>query len=404
MSTVVVDVAVVLLSLAIFVFIHFVIVRAILGMDSFLKRRRRASPLQIRLEELGVLHQLGDLQKRFDQQDFRVPFTIVGVTCAPVGFFLILAPLGPDIGGLLVHAWGVIWILACLVPAGVSLTRRIAHVGVYTAGLVVLKGDQTVVARWEQIEKFWKIVSIGRSGDSTDSYEYKIQLSDGTFYRFTDNLSPSVSQLGQRIEQEVTRLLLPSAIARCDDGRQMSWDGGLRVSLSQLSVDADSDHRSLPLDEVELVSLDDEQLTIIRRDQYKQPWYRHRVNTIANVAVFKGLMDHLIQERVRRQLPQMIATYRAGTPIVFGRVTISQLGIEADQGKKRLSWNDVSTIEVTDQQVRIHSRRDTIFFWQRLDRRMVPDAVLLQALTTYLLRDQQHLSQSSGVAEVGGMP
>jgi hypothetical protein len=297
----------------------------------------------------------------------------------------------------------VIWILACLVPAGVSLTRRVAHLGVYTAGLIVLKGDQTVVARWEQIEKFWKIVSIGRSGDSTDSYEYKIQLSDGTLYRFTDNLSPSVSQLGQRIEQEVTRLLLPSAIASCDDGRQMSWDGGLRVSLSQLSVDADSGHRSLPLDDVELVSLDDEQLTIMRRDENKRPWYKRGVSTIANVAVFKGLVDHLILDRVRSQLPQIIATYRAGTPIVFGRVTVTQQGIEVDQGKKRLSWNEVSAIEVTDQQVRIHSRRDTIFIWQRLDRRMVPGAVLLQELTTYLLRDQQ-LSQSSGVAEVGGMP
>jgi hypothetical protein len=108
---------------------------------------------------------------------------------------------------------GAVVLLVCLVPAIVSLTRPLAHIGVYSAGLIVLKGDQTVIARWDQIEKFWKKVSIGRSGDSTDSYEYKIQLADGTFYRFTDNLSPSVSQLGRCIELEVTRLLLPPAIA-----------------------------------------------------------------------------------------------------------------------------------------------------------------------------------------------
>jgi hypothetical protein len=403
MGTFLVGVAVVLLALAIFVVIHVVIVRAILGLDRFLKRRRRASPLQIHLEQLGVLQQLGELQQRFDQRDYRVPFTIIGVICAPVGFLLVLSPWTSDIGFLLVHARGVIWIAACLLPAIVSLTRRISHIGVYTGGLIVLKGDQTFAARWDQIEKFWKIVSIGRSADSTDTYEYKIQLADGTSYRFTDNLSPSVSQLGRHIEQEITRLLLPTAIARCESGGQMSWDGGLQVSRSQVSVDEGSDHRLLPLNDVEVVSLDEEQLTILRTDQ-KQPWYKRRVSTIANVAVFKGLLDHLIQQRVRSQLPPVIATYQAGTPIVFGRVTLTRHGIEVDQAKKRLSWPDVSTIEVTDQQVRICSRRDTIFTWRRLDRQKVPNAVMLQELTAYLLREQRQLSQSSGSTEAGGMP
>jgi hypothetical protein len=348
---------------------------------------------------------MGELHKRFDQQDQRVIFTIIGLICAPVGFFLILSPWTTDIADLLVHAWGVIWIMACLLPAMVSLTRRRLHIGVYTAGIIVLKGDQTVIARWDQIEKFWKNVSIGRSGDSTDSYEYKIQLSDGMLFRFTDNLSPPVSQLGRHIEQEVTRLFLPPAIARCDGGAQMSWDGGLEVSLSLLSVDGESGYISLPLDDVEVVSLDEEWLTILRKDQ-KQPWYKQRVNTIDNVAVFKGLLDHLIHERARSQLPQVIATYRAGASIVFGRVTLTQQGIEVDQGKKRLSWPEVSTIEVTDQQVNIHSRRDTIWSWQRLDRRTVPNAALLQEVTVYLLQEeqQQQLPQSYDGTQLGEMP
>jgi hypothetical protein len=404
MSTILVDVTVVLLALVLFVFIHVVIVRGIIGMDSFLKRRQRASRRQVQMEQLGVLHQMGELQKRFDQQDYRAPFTIVGVICAPVGFFLLLSPWMSDIGDLLVHAWGAIWITACLVPAIVSLKRRRVHIGVYTAGLILLKGDQTVIARWDQIEKFWKIVSIGRSGDSSDSYEYKIQLSDGALYRFTDNLSPSVSQLGRQIEQQVTRLLLPPVIARCDGGAEMSWDGGLRVRLSQLGVDRDSGHdMSLPLDEVEAVTLDEEQLSIVRKDQ-KEPWYRQRVATIANVAVFKGLVDHLLKERARSQLPKAIATYQAGIPMVCGRVVVSRQGIEVDQGKKRLSWPEVSSVEVTDQKVSIHSRRETIWTWQRIDRWMVPDALLLQELTAYLLQEQGQPSPSPSSAEIGKMP
>src|SRR5215469_18646318 len=116
MSTFLVGISVVAAALAIFVFIHVVIVRAILGLDRFAKRRRQTSRRQVQMEQLGVLHQMGELVKRFDQQDYRVPFTIIGVICAPVGFFLILSPWTPDIGGLLVHAWGVIWATACLVP------------------------------------------------------------------------------------------------------------------------------------------------------------------------------------------------------------------------------------------------------------------------------------------------
>jgi hypothetical protein len=85
-------------------------------------------------------------------------------TCAPVGFFLLLSPWTPDITDLLVPAWGMIWILLCLLPAIVSLTRRRLHVAVYAAGLIALKGEQSFITRWDQIEKFWKIVSIGHAG------------------------------------------------------------------------------------------------------------------------------------------------------------------------------------------------------------------------------------------------
>ncbi len=106
-----------------------------------------------------------------------------------------MSPWTPDITALLVHAWGMIWILLCLLPAIVSLTRRRLHVAVYAAGLIALKGEQSFITRWDQIEKFWKIVSIGYDGDSSDSYEYKIQRNDGTLYRFKDNLTPAVSHL-----------------------------------------------------------------------------------------------------------------------------------------------------------------------------------------------------------------
>ena len=121
------------------------------------------------------------------------------------------------------------------------------------------------------------------------------------------------TQLGRHIEDEVTRLLLPPAIASCAGGAEMTWDG-LQVSSSLLSVDGG--HRSLSLDEVELVTLDEEHLAIFHKGQ-QRAWHKQRVETIANVAVFKGLLDHLLQQHVRSQLPQVIATYHAETPIAL---------------------------------------------------------------------------------------
>ncbi len=142
----------------------------------------------------------------------------------------------------------------------------------------------------------------------------------------------------------------------------MTWDG-LQVSSYLLSMDGG--HRSLSLDEVELVTLDEEHLAIFHKGQ-QRAWHKQRVEAIANVAVFKGLLDHLLQQRVRSQLPQVIAAYHAGTPIAFVRVTLTQQGVEVDQGKKRLLWHEVSTIEVTQEQVDIQSRRDRIWSWRRV--------------------------------------
>ena len=139
--------------------------------------------------------------------------------------------------------------------------------------------------------------------------------------------------------------------------------------------------------------MDEEQLTILRKGQ-RSAWHKQRVETVANVAVLEGLLDHLVQEHVRSQLPQVIATYQAGTPIVFGRVMLTQQGIEVDQGKKRLSWDQVSTISLTDEQVNIQSRRDTLWRWQRLARWTVPNAALLKELAAYLLQELRQQVQS----------
>src|SRR5258708_11778700 len=222
MSTFLIHFGPLLPVLAVSIAIPIVFVGAFVGIGRMRRQGQRTTTQQMQVQQMAALHDLGELQKSFDQQDMRAIFTVIGLICAPVGFFLLLSPWTPDITALLVHAWGMIWILLCLLPAIVSLTRRRLHVAVYAAGLIALKGEQSFITRWDQIEKFWKIVSIGYDGDSSDSYEYKIQRNDGTLYRFKDNLTPAVSHLGRHIEQEVTRLLLPVSIATSAGGAEIT--------------------------------------------------------------------------------------------------------------------------------------------------------------------------------------
>ena len=184
-------------------------------------------------------------------------------------------------------------------------------------------------------------------------------------------------------------MLLPPAIAACDGGAELTWDQ-LRLSRFLLSVDEDGGPTSLPLDDVNRATLGEEQLTIFRKG-HERPWHKRRVKTIANVAVFKGVLDHLLQQGARRQLPQVIATFQSGIPVVFGRVTLTQQGIEVDQAKKQLPWPDVLAITLTDEQLIIQSRRDIVWFssWKRLDRRRMPSAALLNELAAYILQGRQ---------------
>jgi hypothetical protein len=162
-------------------------------------------------------------------------------------------------------------------------------------------------------------------------------------------------------------------------------------------MDGGHDMLALPLVDVELVCLDEEQLTILRSGD-RRPWYQWRVETIANVAVLKGVLDHLVRQRARSQLSQALATYHAGTPLAFGRVLLTQEGIEVDHGhrhnarnrrRKQLAWHEVATIKVTDDLVTIQSRRDTFGSWQRLARWMVPNAALLQEVAASLLHERR---------------
>jgi len=109
-----------------------------------------------------------------------------------------------------------------------------------------------------------------------------------------------------------------------------------------------------------------------------------------NLSMIESWGHRLEAEVTRRLLSRAIATYRAGTPLYFGDITIKPQGI----GIKRqlLPWNEVKEIRVEEAQVSIY-RQGEIAEWASLNLSDVPNVGALCGVVDSIKHDIA-LSQS----------
>lgn len=345
-----------------------------------------------RMQFLVTAHQLGERQRHFQRRTGVFVFIISGISTFLLGLFL--AIVLPDVARLA----GLAWLGASSLVWRALLFRRPLHVFVYDNGLVYAHLPEIEALRWDHIEQFWRDEHPGAAGDYgasyTDdpaTYNYTLRCDDGKTYRLTESIA-DVRVLGELIERQVTSALLPRFIDACTRGETIPF-GDLSVTAQMISTQ--DGKMQLPLMEVEVVVVEQERGSVnfrISRRGEEKPWYRKPVARIPNAVACKGLLDYLLQEQARRELPLVLATYQANQPVIFGRLEISLQGISLDHGQKRLPWKTVSKFEVTEQAIIIRSR-DQLLSWKSLARWMVPNAVLLNELLTSILQKQQQDTQ-----------
>ncbi len=276
---------------------------------------------------------------------------------------------------------GVIWIVAGLWFTFAPFLSRRMFVAVCPQGLLYSKRKAEAIL-WDTISSFWKDVQTDNKGDS--SFSYKVQCKDSSTFLFTQELG-AVERLGQRIEREVTRRLLPQAIA--------TYDKGTFVAFDEIAIDVQGIrvmHKDTPLlwDDVEHVGINQRVISIYKKGEYWD-WATLPVARIPNVAALKQLIAYARKEHDKGPLRRMIDAYNAGFSLHFGSITLSQSGVEF--GKNTLAWSEIGGIGVGEQEVMI-KRPSSVWGqdeWEAFPLPTVTDAPLLKGLVDYVLQGRR---------------
>lgn len=189
-------------------------------------------------------------------------------------------------------------VLACL------LMRRLyaiygLRLALYSNGLVLWQRGEITVVRWHDVESVR--VTTRRGGGLilhlllfhagallflltrlAPRQTYAIRLGDGRVIKIPTMLSQS-AELGALIEREVTRALLPRALATCD--------GGGTLSFGALTANREGLHRrnkTLPWHDVARMEVRGGRFRIMRQGR-RSPWASVPTGKVLNLALLQAL-------------------------------------------------------------------------------------------------------------------
>lgn len=279
----------------------------------------------------------------------------------------------------LVPLIGVIWLL---LAAWIFLTPYIyprLRIFVYKNGLIYAKGKAEVL-RWDQMERIWKDLEVERKG-SLSVRAYTVRRSDDTLFVFTGELK-DVETLGRSIEAEITRRLLPRALAAYHAGGPVVFD---EIVVSGYGIGVRPGRKLLLWDEFERISVDEAKLAVYKKGM-KAAWIVIKIADIPNAGVLKELIPHVQREILLKHVPSVLA-YNAGRILTFGALYVSKQGITINGGRWLLSWNEIASVGVGEHEVMIR-RRSRRPEWYTIPLRQVSDAAELRALIDYIMREK----------------
>ncbi len=343
------------------------------------------------VQQLALMHALGNVEAQYKTKDERVSafagilWMLYMLVLVSVLFFTVLSSAGNQ-------PW--LW-FAALFFASMILLGLWAFVSMFTTpritvvvckeGLIHIKNGMPEVVRWDQVEHFWKNISIG---SDSDSYHYTIERKDGVQIVIPDALKGRV-EVGALIESRVTPRLLAPIQSMYQSGFSVAF-GEITLTTQEMSVE--NGRKALAWSAVGGIELTDESIDIYQQG-IERSWYHQAVARIPDVAVLKILVERTLQDFADRQLPSIISSYNAGMPLTFGRLSLDQRGVTIDNGKKFLPWQEVRDITVNEHEkngicITTYSK---LFNWETLSTRTTPNVVVLQKLVAYILR--QHRQQ-----------
>ncbi len=222
--------------------------------------------------------------------------SLLGISLSVLGGAFILAgvaaaALTHTLSSIRVGIYAVIFGLAFLgfglsqIRAASRNKRAQIHLG--TDGLIV-KGNQAEAIRWDQLAAVQKIFTQLQNNYFLRAYVlYRL---DGSALALEKSYR-DFKELGKAIEEEVTRRLLPGAIAAYDAGNPVSF-GAIQVSLQGISVQQQKGPKTLAWDDFERIKVYDGRVRIKKRNA-RLTWETLLIPQVPNLCVLLALTEYI---------------------------------------------------------------------------------------------------------------
>ncbi len=229
--------------------------------------------------QLAGTYQLGSFKAMY-QPTLPNPLAVIGFVLGFIILDLILATVIYNSGYIVYILYILPIVIIVYAPFGIAQSNL--RVYTFTNGLVRAKGAQADVVRWDQVEAVWQ--NLLRIYGSTN-HTYTVRRGDGATFKFSSVLR-NIAHLGQTVQQEVTRVLLPRAIAAYNAGDAIPF-GTLSVSVQGIT----HGRETLVWNQVQGVEVKRGYVSVKKAGK-SRAWVRLRVSTIPNFFVFMALVNY----------------------------------------------------------------------------------------------------------------
>jgi hypothetical protein len=158
---------------------------------------------------------------------------------------------------------------------------------VFKNGFIYARGRKYRVVRWDQIVAVFQKHAAGRY---SSSHTYTVRVQEGREIQIGDAVN-RVIDLGAMIQREVTKLLLPRAIASYKSGETLSFG---KVNVNRQGVN--NGKEMIPWDQIDAIEVRSG-LIVVQKYGRVMKWSTVREHETPNVYILQNLVDYAVKNR-----------------------------------------------------------------------------------------------------------
>ncbi len=335
--------------------------------------------------------QLGSPQAIFVARPVGASLSFPGLLCVLFGLLLAGIFIYLSIATELLSVW-LLWqiiliplialawcIIGCSLMISTRKTRR-SMVVVCSNGLLYQRGMPAIIL-WDEIDAFWQATESNQGGDIV--HFYTIRAANGNTWTLTEELA-DLQKLGAAIENAVSQRLTPRILATYRAGQSVDFDS---ITITQQGIQLREGERRLSWSDIQRIHVDRSTVSIYKCGDFWD-WATIPVSAVANVAIFKQLVEEILSERDHNPLANALAHFHAGHLLTFGQLHLNMDGLALPEHHLFVPWNDVAAIGVGEQEIIIKRSNpiSSIDGWHIIPLRMVSDVALLEKLVTAIMQ------------------